>query len=307
MTFEIVSPKGWDIQVYLDEYKELGLDTLVDAVNIPNNPTARVKADPVPYGMTILRDLDKDVIPHLTCRDDTIAGMQRWMLGAHAAGIRNLLVMTGDHPTTGDYPAEKRVDSINTLELITGIKKFLNKGYMMPDIVLRAIRHKNRYDPDMEKIDRPTEFTVGAVLLPSRAKEAEYAAKKIRAGADFFHSQITFDPLEVVDFLSFCIDNDINFEPPVFMSLGPIGSLPLLKFMKSHIPNLVINDQAYHRLRNADDILGESIDLCAEIAGNALDLVKERGISTKIGIHIVPIDRMQAGAKIAARIREEVL
>ena len=40
----------------------------------------------------------------MTCRDRNRIALQSDLLGASALGIRNVLVMTGDHPKFGDHP-----------------------------------------------------------------------------------------------------------------------------------------------------------------------------------------------------------
>ena len=44
-----------------------------------------------------------ETVLHYACRDRTLLGMESDLLGAHAMGIRNLLLITGDPPRRGDY------------------------------------------------------------------------------------------------------------------------------------------------------------------------------------------------------------
>src|SRR4030095_3321647 len=45
-----------------------------------------------------------EIILHFTCRDRNLMGLQSDLLGAHALGLRNILALTGDPPSLGDYP-----------------------------------------------------------------------------------------------------------------------------------------------------------------------------------------------------------
>src|SRR6266478_4109791 len=46
-----------------------------------------------------------ETVPHLTTRDQNIIGLQAALLGAWTVGgVRNVLAITGDPPSVGDYP-----------------------------------------------------------------------------------------------------------------------------------------------------------------------------------------------------------
>src|SRR5206468_2796422 len=45
-----------------------------------------------------------EAILHYTTRDRNRMGLQSDLLGAHALGLRNILCLTGDPPSLGDYP-----------------------------------------------------------------------------------------------------------------------------------------------------------------------------------------------------------
>ena len=42
-----------------------------------------------------------EAIPHVTCKDKNLLALQAEILGAHALGIRNVLLVTGDPPSIG--------------------------------------------------------------------------------------------------------------------------------------------------------------------------------------------------------------
>ena len=106
-------------------------------VNIP--------ADMVPYGVTkaamlalsnglakLMQDkLDIETLVHVCGRDRNLLGQVAHLLGAHALGIRNLVVITGDPPKIGDFPDATAVydlDSVGILRLVSRLNAGIDPG-----------------------------------------------------------------------------------------------------------------------------------------------------------------------------------
>src|ERR1700757_4296475 len=80
----------------------------VDAVNVTDNQGSNVRlaggaATPPAFQAGL------EPVMQMTCRDRNRIALQSDLLGASALGIRNILVMTGDHPKFGDHPGAKPV------------------------------------------------------------------------------------------------------------------------------------------------------------------------------------------------------
>ena len=76
----------------------------VDLVNIPDNPRASARMSALSAAVLVQQQAGVETILHYACRDRNLLGMQSDLLGAHAMGVRNLLLVTGDPPQVGDYP-----------------------------------------------------------------------------------------------------------------------------------------------------------------------------------------------------------
>ncbi len=61
------------------------------------------------------------------CRDRYLLGMQSDLLGAHAIGIRNLLLVTGDPRKRGDYSDATLVFDVDSIGLTNAVAR-LNRG-----------------------------------------------------------------------------------------------------------------------------------------------------------------------------------
>ena len=72
----------------------------VGFVDVNDNPMARARMNALMASATLQRAVGIETIPHVTPRDTTVMGLEGVLLGAHAEGIRNVLAVTGDPPTS---------------------------------------------------------------------------------------------------------------------------------------------------------------------------------------------------------------
>lgn len=296
ITYEAISPRGADVEDHLQRFRDLPARSLLAGVNITNNPSARVRIDPAAFGHLLL-DLGTDVIAHITCRDDTLAGIQRWLFGAWALGIRNVVVMTGDHPKEGDYPEERRVDSVNAIELIAGIKQHISQGTLIPDVITPAAsRYANRFlPPKPPKTVKPVDFFVGSPLIPWRNNEDMYARAKLEAGAQFFQTQITWDEKPVLDWVEKMeqagnLGARGKWNVPILVGASPLKTLKTMEFMHNSIPLVRVPPDVQKRLREAKDPGPESVLVALDMFARLKDGARTRGLTTKIGAHVLPIN-----------------
>ena len=118
-------------------------------------------------------------LAHYTCGDRNLLGMQADLLGAYALGLRNLLLITGDPPSTGDYVNATAVYDVDSIGLTNMVHR-LNEGL----------------DVGGKSIGKPTGFVVGVGANPSAINNDEELKRfyyKVEAGAEFALTQPVFD------------------------------------------------------------------------------------------------------------------
>ncbi|HEV8461931.1 MAG TPA: bifunctional homocysteine S-methyltransferase/methylenetetrahydrofolate reductase [Gaiellaceae bacterium] len=233
VSVQLDPPLGGNAQGLIDaaaKIKESGLAHLVD---VNDNPRARARMSGVMASVAIQRRAGIEVIPHLTPRDSTLAGLESLLLGAHAEGVRNVLAVTGDAPEAGDYPgtgAVYDVDAIGLVELMT----HLNNG---TDFHGRAI-------------DAPTSFYPGVAVNPTAddlGLEAERFARKVEAGARFAMTQIVFD----LSYLESFLDRIDGSPIPLLVGVWPIRSYELAVRVHNETPGIVVPEHVQERYRAA--------------------------------------------------------
>ena len=123
---EIVPPKGVDPTPMLEQCRALKAAG-VDAVNVPDGPRAQSRMGVLPSAILIEKEVGIETVIHYCCRDRNLLGMLSDILGAHAAGLRNILIITGDPPKMGPYPEATAVFDIDSIGL-TNLVYRLNHG-----------------------------------------------------------------------------------------------------------------------------------------------------------------------------------
>src|SRR5262249_32618970 len=175
---EMIPPKGHDFAAAIEEAKYLQSHD-VDAINIPEAPRSSARMNAISLAILLEKSTDIESLAHYTCGDRNLLGMQADLLGAYALGLRNLLLITGDPPSTGDYVNATAVYDVDSIGLTNMVHR-LNEGL----------------DVGGKSIGRPTGFVVGVGANPSAINNDEELKRfyyKVEAGAEFALTQPVFD------------------------------------------------------------------------------------------------------------------
>ena len=232
-SIEVTPPRGWDAEDLLGQCRRIqaaGADT----VNVLDHPHAHARMSALPAAMLIEREVGIETIVHYPCRDRNMTRMISDLLGAAAAGLHNLLLVTGRPPTTGPYPdstASLDIDSIGLTNVVHG----LNRGV----------------DPGGNAIGVPTRFVIGVrvnQVAVDQDREAGRLKWKVDAGVDCVITQPVFDAGRLHAFLERVPDVSI----PVVASLRPLTSLREAEFLHNEVPGVHVPEEIMNRMADAE-------------------------------------------------------
>jgi len=220
---EIDPPKGIALDRIYEQVDRVMASGKVDAIDINSGAMARVGMDAlIVAGALEARGVE--TVPHLTTRDQNIIGLQAMLLGAWTVGgVRNVLAITGDPPSVGDYPETSGVYEVDSVGLVKILHR-LNQGT----------------DWAGKTLGGQTNFTIGVALNPvADDLEAEIARfhAKIEAGAHFAMTQPLFDPGHWHAFLK-----KFGGKPPIPVLIGiwPLNSYKQAIRLNNEVPGIVI-------------------------------------------------------------------
>lgn len=268
-TVEIVPPKGVDPEPMFAQCRALKAAG-VHAVNVPDGPRAQSRMGALLSGLMIERDVGLETVVHYCCRDRNLLGMLSDLLGASAAGLRNLLIITGDPPKMGPYPDATAVFDIDSIGL-TNLVSRLNHGL----------------DPGHNPIGDPTRFVIGVGVNPAAPdldRELHRFGWKVEAGAEFAVTQPVFDLAQFDRFLA-RVD---GYRIPIVAGIWPLVSLRNAEFLANEVPGVSVPDQVLRRMRTAsergrDAALAEGVTMAREMLAQVRDRVQGVQVSAPLG------------------------
>ncbi|HWN68966.1 MAG TPA: methylenetetrahydrofolate reductase, partial [Haliangium sp.] len=221
-------------------------------------------------------------ILHVCARDRNYLGLVAHLLAAHALGIRNLVMITGDPPKMGDYPFATPVYDVDSIGLLR-MAAALNQGY----------------DPAGKELEGYTSFVLATGAEPAATdyeRELRRLQDKRAAGAELIMTQPVYDPRVLERFL----DDVAPLGMPVMVGILPLASHRNAEFLHNEVPGMQIPEEYRKRMARA----GSGPDARAEgvrIAQEALVAVKHR----VAGVYIMPpFNRVEAAVAVLDVVRD---
>jgi homocysteine S-methyltransferase len=276
---ELRPPKGHLSDDIVEHARRLKIRG-VDVVHVPDGPRgARMSA--LSLAVLIQQKAWVEVVLQYSCRDRNLLGMQSDLLGAHALGVRNLMIVTGDAKLVGDYPDATAVFDVDSIGLTNMVTR-LNQGF---DIGGQAIGH-------------PTSFLVGVTVNPgaegidAEIRRFEY---KVEAGAEFVVTRPIFDSSAFERFYK----RIEHARLPVIVSLWPFESVLNAEFMANEVPGVSVPLEVLNRMRRTSH--------AQAAAAEGVAIAREVGIALKgmvQGVHVAaPSGRINAALDVLEGLR----
>jgi methylenetetrahydrofolate reductase (NADPH) len=259
---ELQPPKGNDLsEVFW--HAEL-LKGRVDAVNVPDlqNEIMRLGSLSV---CALLKMRGMETIFNLSCSNRNRLALQSDLLSASAFGLKNVLILQGDHPSIGDHFEAQPVFDLDVMGLL-GAAKRLQEGY---DLMGNDLQGNPLFCVG-------TQVNAGAKghFLDLEIMDME---KKIRLGVDFFSTNSIYDVSLVENF----IKKVAPYKVPIIVGITLLKSVGMARYINKHVEGAFVPESIIDRLMKASDKQEASI----KIAG---DLIRQlRQICQ--GVQIIPI------------------
>jgi methionine synthase / methylenetetrahydrofolate reductase(NADPH) len=231
VSVEVNPAPGLDPTSALNAAKML-IDAGVDVVNVADGPRATARMSNLAFCALLLQKHGIEPMLHVCGRDRNLIAQMAHLLGAHAIGIHNLVVITGDPPKIGDYPEASAVydlDSIGLLQMASN----LNHGI----------------DPAGKPLaGGQTSFLCATGVEPGAAdldREIRRLELKRAAGADVVMTQPVFQQ-ELLDQL---LGRIAHLGLRVLVGVLPLVSYKNAEFLHNEVPGMQIPEHIRERMR----------------------------------------------------------
>jgi len=228
---ELVPPRGHSSEEAIEQARAARVKG-VDAVLIPDGQTGpRLSA--LSLAVLIQQRTGIETVLQCSARDRSLLDLQSDLLGAHAMGVRNVVLVTGDVPLVGDYSDATAVVDVDSIGLLNAVSRF-NQGT----------------DVGGQSIGQPTAFNIGVTLNPGAEdldREMRRFEYKLEAGADFVVTRPVFDSRSFDRVAKKLEDAKL----PVLLGLRPLDSVLDAEWMANEMPGSQIPDVVLDRMRRA--------------------------------------------------------
>jgi methylenetetrahydrofolate reductase (NADPH) len=245
---------------------------LVAAVNFTDSASASPRMSSMACSK-VAAELGADPVLQIAARDKTRSGLQSDIVGSNVMGVHNVLCISGDHARIGPTP--------------TSNSNILDMDAVQMLWILRKMRDEGTY-LDGRKMKSPPRLFLGAAASPF-ASEPRFQAlreeKKINAGAQFFQTNLIFDPEGVDQWLEALDKRNILDKVYILAGVTPIRSNRMAQYLHYNIPGVTVPQTILDRFEAAreDDYEEVGVDIALEI----IEKIKtKQGIN---GIHLMSV------------------
>jgi methylenetetrahydrofolate reductase (NADPH) len=235
VTCEVLPPPSSNVAHFLNTVQTL--EGQADAVQVLDNAGANLQLSGVIAAYLIEKN-GIETLLQMTCRDRNRSQLQADLLGACGLGVKNVVCLTGEHPTAGDHPEVKPVFDLAQVQLIQVIKHLRDEGKFMSGRELYA---------------SPKVLIGGVVapIAPPRDYRLHDLGRKAAAGADFAMTNAIFDIDMLRDFFQAVVENGLDHKVNVLVSVGVLSDLEGALAIDSSVAGVSVPDKLIQRLKAA--------------------------------------------------------
>jgi homocysteine S-methyltransferase len=274
---EILPPRGVDASREIAGAR-LCAEHGIDCINVPDGPRASARMSSQVTCQLIQQQAGIEAVNHFCCRDRNILGIQSELLGAHCAGVRNLICITGDPPRMGTYPDATAVFDVDAIGLVNIVNN-LNHGL----------------DIGGNPMGSQTSLLTGVGANPGALNlddELRRFAWKVEAGAEYVVTQPVFD----LDLLEQFLKRIESVKIPVICGIWPLTSYRNAEFMVNElrVPVPEYYMERMRRVDNAERARQEGVAIAREMVERVRQMVQGVQLSAPFGRYQMALDVAEA-------------
>jgi methylenetetrahydrofolate reductase (NADPH) len=257
---EVTPPIGAGTDKFIRDIQSV--KPYVTAINFTDSSSARPKMSSIACSKVAI-DQETEPVLQIAARDTTRTGLQSAVIGANAIGIKNILCITGDNAMIGPSPTSyMNILDIDSVQMLWILRKMRDEGIYL----------------DGRSFKNTPKLFLGAATSPFASDPVLQAIKdhkKVNAGAQFFQTNLIFEPERLDLWLE---------ELYILIGVAPLKSFKTAQYLQSNVPGVTLPEKIMNRMEKAGESASEE---GIQIALEVIDSVKHKqGIN---GIHIMTL------------------
>ena len=274
---EILPPRGVDAKLEIEGARRCA-EAGIDCINVPDGPRASARMSAQVTCQLIQQQAGIETANHFCCRDRNILGIQSELLGAHAAGVRNLICITGDPPRMGAYPDATAVFDVDAIGLVNIVRN-LNHGL----------------DIGGNPMGSQTALLTGVGANPGAMNMDEEIRRfdwKTEAGSEYVVTQPVFD----LNLLEAFLKRIEHAKLPVICGVWPLTSYRNAEFMVNEL-RVPVPEEFMERMRRVDDAdkaRAEGVAIARQMVERIRTMVQGVQLSAPFGRYQMALDVAEA-------------
>ena len=258
---ELMPPRGYETEEFVRTAEQL-IATGIGLIAVPDYQAGGARMSALLAAALLKQRVQAEPLLHYSCRDRNLIGMQADLLGAHALGLRNVLLVTGEPARAGDYADATSVFDVDSIGLTNMVTR-LNQGF----------------DVGGQSIGSPTAFHAGVSFnpfAPSPDQEQRRFQYKQEAGAEFVVLPPVFD---LTGFES-CWPLLHESRRPVLAGVHVLADSREAEFLANEVPGMRVPESLVVRMRTAEEAgraaeegLAIAVELAASLRGRVSGVI----------------------------------
>jgi len=234
-TGELEPKKMVDLSSILHSAEEMKKTGKIVAANVTDGPQGDAYTCSMVPCYLVQEKVGLEAIWQMTVRDRNRIALFGDILGGAILGLKNMLVLTGDHSALGDHQNARAVYDLDSTQLIDLVSKMVDDGTDLEGKEIEGGKIK---------------MNVGCAANPNsnpREPEILKVGRKVEVGADFIQTQTSFDIDDAKEFLK----ELEKFNVPVLLGLFPIKNYGIAWYFNEYIPGVSVPKDLLKALKTA--------------------------------------------------------
>ncbi|MDD3570858.1 MAG: bifunctional homocysteine S-methyltransferase/methylenetetrahydrofolate reductase [Lachnospiraceae bacterium] len=206
LAIELDPPVDTEIGKFLENAKKIK-EVGADIITIADCPVGRPRVDSSLLACKLKRELNIDILPHITCRDRNLNATKALLLGLNIEGVDNVLVVTGDPIPSAQRDEVKSVFNFNSRMLARYIDT-LNETIFSSPFGICAALNVNAPNFDIQLKIAREKVENGVKVFLTQPIMTEKGLENLKRANEELSAKILAGIMPVVSYRNACFMNN---------------------------------------------------------------------------------------------------